>query len=229
MKILRLKYFSKKEKDPVNSAIISAGVVGAGMKGIDIVDSNSGLSKQLNMAFGISRPGDSMKDKLKKKAVNEIYNTKPESNTGRFNIFARLKNKLKDKKLATLRGSKEFIEPLEKELNQRSTVDKDYKQLIEKHTKDGAEKNKLVIKDLEKLVDENNKSIEKIKKEKKELEKLRITGKVAKGYTKAVNWTRDNWNDGTKGKSKVAAIPLGVGALAAYKTNNKNKKEREGS
>ena len=132
---------------------------------IDIVDSKSGLSKQLNMAFGISRPDDSIKDKLKKKAVNEIYNTKPESETGRFNIFARLKNKLKDKKLATLRGSKEFIEPLEKELNQRSIVDKDYKQLIEKHTKNGAEKNKLVIKDLEKLVDENNKSIDKIKKE----------------------------------------------------------------
>lgn len=249
MKVLRLKYFSKKKKEDkknyvpgIVGGLGAAASIGGTMAGIEKVDRDKGVSKRLDTLLGIKREDETLLNKIKRKSLDVIGGPKIEDEDG---IVGSLKNKLKRKfaakDLSTFRGSDEFMKPLEQTLKEYEDQADDSKRRakkIEKQAKKNADNaigqaaknNAEYLRNNAANLLESEEYVQ-AKGELDRLKKLQRKGKVARDYTEAMNWMRSNWNKGgVLGKAKVAAIPVGAGASVGYgihKLANRKKNTKE--
>lgn len=215
-----MKDNNKEERfgNSVGKGLEVAGVAGLGMYGAHKLDKQLNLAEHINAGLGIKRQNESLTQKIGRKAANVVGGAKPDEEIGKFNFYGKLKNKIKKKfvreDVATLRGSDEFIKPHQEIIDNANNKVKDLNN---------------VLSDLEAKGQGNSKTAQEIKgqinsiikdskvanahNEVNRLNELKNKGRIAKKYATGMNWVRDNWSsNGLKGKAKVAAIPLGIGA-----------------
>lgn len=237
----RLKLFNEDENkeqrssNSVGKGLKVAGATGLGMYGVHKLDKQLNAAEYINAALGIKRKNESVSQKIGRKVANVVGGPKAEEEIGKFNIPGKIKNKIKKhfekEDVSTFRGSDKFIEP------HRKVVD-EAEELISKlegHAKEIANKggNTSAI---NQLIEETKNSERYLNAKNKvsKLEALKKKGEIAGKYAKGMNWVRDNWADGAKGKAKVAAIPLGIGATVGgvnhlinkYRESDKSSSER---
>lgn len=247
MKVLRLKYFSKKKKEEkknyvpgVVGGLGAAASIGGTMAGVEKYDRDKGISKRLDTLLGIKREDETLLNKIRRKSYDVIGGPKIEDEDG---IVGSLKNKVKRKfaakDLSTFRGSDEFMKPLEQTLREYEDQAEDSKKRakkIEKQAKRNADNaigqaaktNADYLRQNAANLLESEEYVQS-KEELERLKKLRKKGKMARDYTETMNWMRSNWNKGgILGKAKVAAIPVSAGASVGYGINKlANRKKSE--